>query len=54
VKALHQELIDFVGLCKGRQGAIADGFAGFRAVEIANAIYRSTEERRAVSLMKPF
>lgn len=54
VKSLHDELNDFVGLSNGRKGAIADGFAGFRAVEIANAIYRSTEERRTISLAKPF
>ena len=50
----RQELGDFVRLCGGKQGTIADGFDGLRAVEIANAIYRSTEEKQDVVLAKPF
>lgn len=54
VKALQEEFRDFVGLCEGRKGIIADGFSGFRAVEIANAVYRSTEQRQAIRLSAPF
>ncbi|MGH9846488.1 MAG: hypothetical protein ACREEM_47935 [Blastocatellia bacterium] len=53
-KAFRQEFADFVKLCGGEQGAIADGFSGFRAVEIANAVYRSTKERQPIRLAPPF
>ncbi len=53
-RSLRQELADFVKLTQGKNGTIADGFAGFRAVEIADAIYRSSEEKRAISLADPF
>ncbi len=54
-KTFQQEFNDFIKLCEGRKSNdIADGFAGFRAVEIANAVYRSTEERQAVRLTPPF
>ena len=52
-KTFRQELGDFVRLCAGKQGTIAGGFAGLRAVEIANAIYRSTGEKLAISLTPP-
>ncbi len=54
VKAFQQEFRDFVGLCEGRNGIIADGFAGLRAVEIADAVYRSTDQKSAIRLMPPF
>lgn len=54
VAAFRQEFTDFVKLCRGEKGNIADGFAGFRAVEIANAIYRCSAERCAVRLAEPF
>lgn len=54
VETFRQELIDFMALCRGGQaGSIADGFAGFRAVEIANAVYRSSAETRMVTLSAP-
>ncbi len=53
-QAFQQEFTDFAGLCEGRKGIIADGFAGFRAVEIANAVYRSTEEKQSIRLAPPF
>jgi predicted dehydrogenase len=53
-KAFQQEFLDFVRLCQGQKGIIADGFSGFRAVEIANAIYRSTQEKRSIRLVLPF
>ena len=46
IKSFQQELTDFVKLCEGKQGIIADGFSGFRAVEIADAVYRSTVEKQ--------
>lgn len=55
IKTFQQEFGDFVKLCDGRQaGIIADGFSGFRAVEIANAVYRSTEEKQPIRLADPF
>ena len=53
-KTFRHEFLDFVRLCEGKTGIIADGFSGFRAVEIANAIYRSTEEKRSIRLVMPF
>lgn len=53
-KSLREELSDFVKLAGGKHSEIADGFAGFRAVEIADAIYRSSEENRPVALVEPF
>jgi predicted dehydrogenase len=54
IKTFRQEFTDFVNLCNGRKGIIADGFSGFRAVEIANAIYRSAEKREVIRLASPF
>ncbi len=54
IKSFQQELTDFVKLCEGKPGIIADGFSGFRAVEIANAIYRSTEGKQMIRLASPF
>ena len=54
VETFRQEFMDFVRLCGGEKGAIADGFSGFRAVEIANAIYRSTEDKQLIRLVTPF
>lgn len=53
-KAFRQEFADFIRLCAGHQETIADGFSGFRAVEIANAVYRSARERQPVKLAPPF
>lgn len=55
VETFRQELMDFIALAAGgRPPAIADGYAGFRAVEIANAVYRSTAEKKTVGLTAPF
>ena len=54
VKAFQQEFNDFVGLCEGRNGIIADAFSGFRAVEIADAVYRSSTEKKSIRLVPPF
>ncbi|MGE0470187.1 MAG: Gfo/Idh/MocA family protein [Nitrospira sp.] len=50
IQMFRQEFTDFVRLTRGEQSAIADGVAGFRAVEIANAVYRSSKEHRAIRL----
>lgn len=47
-----REIGDFVRLCGGEAGTIADGFSGFRAIEIANAVYESTRNRQPVKLIK--
>ena len=49
-KSFRRELEDFVRLTEGRSEVIADGFAGLRVVEIASAIYRSTEEKQSINL----
>ena len=48
----QQELTDFVRLTRGEQSAIADGVAGCRAVEIANAVYRSNRDHSVIRLAK--
>lgn len=53
-KTFRQEFADFVRLCAGQPGIIADGFSGFRAVEIANAIYSCSKEQQKVRLATPF
>jgi predicted dehydrogenase len=53
-RSFRLELADFARLTQGKNSTIADGFAGFRAVEIANAIYRSNQEKRPVQLVEPF
>ena len=54
IRGFGKEYQDFVALCAGHGNIIADGFAGFRAVEIAHAIYRCSEEKCAVRLSDPF
>ena len=40
IETFRQELTDFIALSRdGEPSRIADGYAGLRAVEIANAIY---------------
>ena len=52
--AFQEELRDFVRLAAGdEQVALADGFAGWRAVEIAHAVYRSTATGQAITLPSP-
>jgi predicted dehydrogenase len=51
IETFRQELIDFITLSRGGEpGRVADGYAGFRAVEIANAVYRSAVENRPITL----
>lgn len=54
IRGFRREFQDFIALCEGRRNIIADGFDGFRAVEIANAIYRCNQEKCAVHLADPF
>ncbi len=54
-RTFEAEFNDFEKLCRGEKGlTIADGVAGMRAVEIANAVYRSSTERRIVRVDEPF
>lgn len=50
IQMFRQEFTDFVRLTRGERSAIADGVAGLRAVEIANAVYRSSREHSAIRL----
>ncbi len=51
VETFRHELADFITLCQGGAApCIADGTAGLRAVEIADAIYRSSEQRCSITL----
>ena len=51
IETFSRELTDFGKLCHGdSSGCIADGAAGLRAVEIADAIYRSSAEKRQITL----
>jgi predicted dehydrogenase len=51
IETFRQELTDFIALSRGGEpGRIADGYAGLRAVEIANAVYRSSVENRQITL----
>jgi predicted dehydrogenase len=55
--AFQEEFQDFLRLVAGRPASavfLADGFAGFRAVEIANAVYESTRSGEPVRLAEPF
>lgn len=51
-KSFQLEMDDFAAYCQDEtnNSPLADGHAGFRAVEIANAVYESTDSRQAVSL----
>ncbi len=51
IETFRLELTDFVNLCHGgSSGCIADGIAGLRAIEIADAIYRSSADGSSVVL----
>ena len=51
IETFRQELTDFIALSRdGEPGRIADGYAGLRAVEIANAVYRSSVEKQQITL----
>jgi predicted dehydrogenase len=50
IRMFTQEFTDFLRLTRGEPSAIADGLAGYRAVEIANAVYRSHRDRSVIRL----
>lgn len=55
IRGFRQEFRDFAALCRGQRGGIiADGFAGFRAAEIARAVHQCSRERAAIRLAEPF
>jgi predicted dehydrogenase len=51
-ESFKDELSDFFRMVKGERVALADGWSGFRAVEIAEAVYRSTENGQPVRLAR--
>jgi predicted dehydrogenase len=51
--AFGDELRDFLGMIAGKSVALADGWSGCRAVEIAAAVYESTTSGKPVRLMPP-
>jgi predicted dehydrogenase len=50
LRTFEEELRDFMGTVRGERTNLASGFDGFRAVEIANAVYRSSREGGAIRL----
>ena len=46
----EEELRDFLAMVRGEKVTLASGFDGFRAVEIAHAVYRSTRDGAVVRL----
>ena len=54
IQTFLEEHRDFCELIEGRRGTIADGFEGFRAVEMAQAARRSSLEGRPIQLCEPF
>ena len=54
VQTFLDEFRDFRRLIEGERGSIAEGFDGFRALEMAQAVYRSVADGRSVRLCEPF
>ena len=54
VHTFSQELLDLAARLRGEAVASAEGFDGFRAVEIAQAVYSASDERKAIELSDPF
>ncbi len=48
--SFEEELADFLRMTRGERTALADGVAGFRAVEIAHAVYQSAARGEPVKL----
>ena len=48
--SFEEELADFLRMTRGETSSLADGVAGFRAVEIANAVYQSNKSGSPVRL----
>jgi predicted dehydrogenase len=49
--SFQDELVDFLRMVKGEKTNLADGVAGFRAVEMANAVYQSSQSGKPVTLV---
>ncbi len=54
VRSFMEELTVFKRTIAGERTPLALGRDGLKAVEIANAIYRSTEEKQSIRLVAPF
>jgi predicted dehydrogenase len=50
--SFQEELADFLRMVNGEKTPLADGVAGFRAVEMANAVYESSRTGKPVPLVK--
>lgn len=50
--SFQEELADFLRMVNGEKTPLADGVAGFRAVEMANAVYESSKTGKPVPLVK--
>lgn len=50
LRTFEQELADFLRMVNGESVPLADGAAGLLAVEVAQAVYRSSREHRTVSI----
>lgn len=48
--SFEEELVDFLRMTRGEKTTLADGVAGFRAVEMANAVYESSRQGQPVRL----
>lgn len=48
--SFEEELVDFLRMIRGEKTPLADGVAGFRAVEMANAVYESSRQGQPVRL----
>lgn len=48
--SFEEELRDFLRMVQGERTSLADGVAGFRAVEMAHAVYQSSETGQPVRL----
>lgn len=48
--SFEEELVDFLRMTRGEKTSLADGVAGFRAVEMANAVYESSRQGQPVRL----
>jgi predicted dehydrogenase len=50
--SFQEELADFLRMTRGEKTPLADGVAGFRAVEIANAVYQSSKSGMPVQMVQ--
>lgn len=50
--SFEEELADFLRMTRGEKTSLADGVAGFRAVEIAHAVYQSSKTGQPVQMVQ--